>query len=207
MTPVPSALSTRPDASSDDSTLRLRRAIESLNLSLDDELYRYRQQRSGQGAVATPRLQLRTNRKPIDLIALKTATGNTGAATSSGFSGSQQGAAGASVSNSQVHPSKTAVTQVRLSHGGTLTTYRSAPEEYLESTEALLDTQPNPARPSSEQPPSLMQQLTSPLGIGALLLLLVGSAGLGYLVTSPQAASHLSNSPIARRFRSEPAPV
>ncbi|MGB6014027.1 MAG: hypothetical protein WBG32_04795, partial [Nodosilinea sp.] len=209
MTPLPSGLSTKPEsfAPSGESNLRLQRAIESLALNLDDELYRYRQTRSGQGAAAPApaKLQLRSNRKPIDLIALKTAAP---AAASSSSSDRLEDLLGqASVPSSQAYP-PSAINQVRLSHGGTLTTYRPAPDDYLESTEALLGSQPShpqPPQESNEVPPSFMRQLTSPLGIGALLLLLVGSASFGYLVTSPQAVSHLSDNPITRRLRVTPA--
>jgi hypothetical protein len=222
MTQLPSGLSTRPEsfAPSGESSLRLQRAVESLNLNLDDELYRYRQSRLGQGTVpATPaRLQLRQTRKPIDLIALKTAAGAKATATATAPSPPpnarlQASLGQASVSNSQAYPpqatvNQTAVNQVRLSHGGTLTTYRQAPEDYLKSTEALLGSLPLGAPPQPEEEastPTLLQQLTTPLGVGALLFLLVGSASLGYLVTSPEAVQHLSDHPITRRFKGESA--
>ncbi|MGG6239905.1 SPOR domain-containing protein [Nodosilinea sp. AN01ver1] len=212
MTPLPSGLSTRPEsfAPTGESTLRLQRAIESLALNLDDELHRYRQNRSGQGAIPAPaRLQLRPNRKPIDLIALKTAAAAPATPPPPPPNARLQELLGqASVPSTQAYPPKTTVNQVRLSHGGTLTTYRPSPEEYLESTEALLGS--HPSRPPAgkggdENPPSLIRQLTSPLGMGALLLLLVGSASFGYLVTSPEAISHLSDNPIARRLKGAPA--
>lgn len=213
MTPLPSGLSTRPEsfAPSGESTLRLQRAIESLALNLDDELHRYRQNRSGQGAAipAPARLQLRQNRKPIDLIALKTASGAVATAPPPPPPNARlQDLLGqASVPDSQAYPPKPTVNQVRLSHGGTLTTYRPSPEEYLESTEALLGSHPQPREDGDESPPSLIRQLTSPLGMGALLLLLVGSASFGYLVTSPEAVSHLTDNPIARRLKGTLAPA
>lgn len=216
MTPMPSGLSTRPEsfAPSGESNLRLQRAIESLNLNLDDELRRYRQAKAGGDSVAPapPRLQLRSNRKPIDLIALKTAASATAAPPHPSSNDRSQNSdrlqellGQSSVPSSQAYPPQTAVHQVRLSHGGTLTTYRSAPEEYLESTEALLGTTGQAIQPPEEKyPSSLRRQLTTPLGMGALLLLLVGSASFGYLVTSPEAASHLTDNPIARRLGGEP---
>lgn len=211
MTPMPSGLSTRPEsfAPSGESSLRLQRAIESLALNLDDELHRYRQNRSGQGAAisAPARLQLRPNRKPIDLIALKTAAPAVTPPPPPPNARLQELLGQASAPSSQAYPPKTTVNQVRLSHGGTLTTYRPAPEEYLESTEALLGSRPGHPESESEldeNSPSLMRQLTTPLGMGALLLLLVGSASFGYLATSPEAVSHLSDNPIARRLKGIP---
>jgi hypothetical protein len=213
MTPLPSGLTTRPESfvPSAEPTLRLRQAIECLNLNLDDELHRYRQSRSGQAPVAPApaRLQLRPNRKPIDLIALKKAANQPPVAPPPPGSDRINELLGqSSAPHSQAYPPKMAVNQVRLSHGGTLTTYRPAPEEYLESTEALLGSLPTGAPPRREEDytRSVVRQLITPLGVGALLLLLVGSASFGYLVTSPAAVRHLTDSPLARRLRGEANP-
>ena len=216
MTPLPSGLSTRPGsfAPSGESYLRLQQAIESLNLNLDDELYRYRQSQSSPTVVPpTPaRPQLRQQRKSLDLIALKSATAAAAApgATAPPPNARLQELLGQSSEPTvQAYPPKTAINQVRLSHGGTLTTYRAAPEDYLDSTEALLGSLPDGAQgpEDTEYSPSFLRQLTTPLGIGAMLLLLVSSAGFGYLVTSPEAVQHLANNPITRRFQADPTPT
>ena len=216
MPQLPSGLSTKPDrfAPSGESSLRLQRAIESLALNLDDELNRYRRSRAGDSVVPTTptRLPLRQTRKPIDLIALKTAA----------IAGSKPATPPPPPPNAklrdllgqpsepsvQAYPPKTAINQVRLSHGGTLTTYRAAPDDYLESSEALLGNLPHgvQATDDSDYEPSLLSQLATPLGMGALLLLLVGSASFGYLITSPQAVSHLTDNPITRRIKGTAAP-
>jgi len=82
--------------------------------------------------------------------------------------------------------------------GGAITPYLQVPDEYLESTEALLDSLPSAyddprAYDDVDYEPSLREHLATPLGIGALLLLLVGSAGFGYFVTSPTTAQFLRN--------------
>ncbi|MEA5447916.1 SPOR domain-containing protein [Leptolyngbya sp. CCNP1308] len=213
MTQLPSGLSTRPEtfAPASESNLRLQRAVESLNLNLDDELHRYRQARSGQAAPTPARLQLRPNRKPIDLITVKVTPAATAAVAPPPPPNArlQEVLGQASAPNGQVYPPQASVHQVRLSHGGTLTTYRPAPDEYLESTEALLGSLPtaghHPGEP--EYAPSLLRQLTTPLGMGALLLLLVTSAGFGYLVTSPQAIQHLTDNAITRRLKGAPTPT
>ncbi|PZV19402.1 MAG: hypothetical protein DCF21_07240, partial [Leptolyngbya sp.] len=171
MPQLPSGLSTRPEsfAPSGESNLRLQRAVESLNLNLDDELHRYRQNRSENATVpATPaRLQLRQNRKSLDLIALKTAATSTAVAAAAPLPNArlQEILGQASVPSSQAYPPKATVNQVRLSHGGTLTTYRQAPEDYLESTEALLGSVPPQSRRQAEAyTPSLARQLATPLG-------------------------------------------
>lgn len=211
MTQLPSGLSTRPEtfAPASESNLRLQRAVESLNLNLDDELHRYRQARSGQATPAPARLQLRTQRKPIDLITVKATAAAASTVAPPPNARLQEILGQASAPNGQVYPPQAAVHQVRLSHGGTLTTYRPAPDEYLESTEALLGSLPNAGhhRSEPEYAPSLLRQLTTPLGMGALLLLLVTSAGFGYLVTSPQAIQHLTDNAITRRLKGDPTPA
>ncbi|MBD1915159.1 MULTISPECIES: SPOR domain-containing protein [Cyanophyceae] len=213
MTQLPSGLSTRPEtfAPASESHLRLQRAVESLNLNLDDELHRYRQARSGQATPTPARLQLRTHRKPIDLITVKStaAAGAAAAAAPPPNARLEEILGQSSAPNAQTYPPQASVHQVRMSHGGTITTYRPSPEDYLESTEALLGSLPT-AAPHDREPdytPSLRRQLTTPLGVGALLLLLVTSAGFGYLVTSPEAIQHLTDNAITRRFKGDPAPV
>ncbi|MBD2108544.1 SPOR domain-containing protein [Nodosilinea sp. FACHB-13] len=215
MTQLPSGLSTRPEtfAPASESNLRLQRAVESLNLNLDDELHRYRQARSGQVTPTPARLQLRTQRKPIDLITVKstaaTATAAAAAPPPPPNARLQEILGQSSTPSVQAYPPQATVNQVRMSHGGTLTTYRPSPEDYLESTEALLGSLPNAGQQHREPAyvPSFGRQLATPLGVGALLLLLVTSAGFGYLVTSPQAIQHLTDNAITRRLKGDPIPA
>ncbi len=214
MTQLPSGLSTRPEtfAAASESNLRLQRAVESLNLNLDEELHRYRQARSGQATPTPARLQMRTPRKPIDLITVKSTAAATAVAAAPPPPPNarlQEILGQAAAPNAQTYPPQTNIHQARMSHGGTITTYRPAPEDYLESTEALLGSLPT-AAPRDREPeyvPSLRRQLTTPLGVGALLLLLVTSAGFGYLVTSPEAILHLTDNAITRRFKGDPSPA
>lgn len=67
---------------------------------------------------------------------------------------------------------------------------KELPDEYLESSEALLknleeDEFVEPTASSSNK-------LMTPLGIGSLLLLLVGAATLGYVAMNPATISHLA---------------
>ena len=70
-------------------------------------------------------------------------------------------------------------------------------EEYLASSEALLESFDNPyagqAPETITQPPepNWVKQLNTPLGLGALLLLLVTSAGFGFVLVNPVAVRHL----------------
>ncbi|MBE9207378.1 hypothetical protein IQ244_12760 [Nostoc sp. LEGE 06077] len=76
------------------------------------------------------------------------------------------------------------------------------PEDYLESSEALLrslnDEQQQPSKPPSNSNDTLL----SPLGIGSMLLLLMASLTLGYIVFNPKSLPQLSFDKI---FNSNPA--
>lgn len=90
--------------------------------------------------------------------------------------------------------------------GGSLAPYQPIPEDYLETTEALLRSavlgdDPELDLDDGDYAPPLTERLMTPLGIGALLLLLVGSAGLGYLFTNPAAIAHLLNHPLLQALR------
>jgi len=104
--------------------------------------------------------------------------------------------------------------------GGAIIPGQPSPNSYLESTEALLDSLPGPydgehGYDDGDYEPSLREQLSTPLGIGALLLLLLGSASFGYVVTSPQTAEFLRSNALVQALRGgwaepqvqEPAPV
>jgi hypothetical protein len=191
--------------------LRLQNAVSSLMLNLDDELLRYRQSSSGQGVPQGlgAKLKFRSSqiRKPLSLITLnapnatapKTGTPTVAVAPPPPANSQVEDILGQQATpTAQAYLPKTTVQRTRLSHGGTLTTYQAIPDDYLESSEALLDSLPPEDVDDEEMSPSLARKLTSPLGIGALLLLLVGSASVGYLATSPQAVQHLRDNPLVQ---------
>ena len=205
----------------------LHRALESLMVNLDDELLRYRHSRTGQGPSPTAQRKLtfrskaRTSPSLIHLNA-------TGANRRQG----QTAPRGASVPTSSIDlpstnspPFGAAVTGVSTypsaATGRSLAPYTAMPDAYLESSTALLGSHPPAADPTAypadyypetyyqdeaDHQPSLAERLSTPLGAGALLLLLVGSAGFGYLVTSPTAVDHLRNHAWVQRFQPAPAP-
>ncbi|MGF1567696.1 MAG: SPOR domain-containing protein [Nodosilinea sp.] len=228
----------------------IQQALEGLMVNLDDELLRYRQNRSSQSLAqgVTAPLKFRpapAARKRLDLITLK-APANRGPASQSQTPASlppQLTAGGPMVApppppnprllallgqqavpTTQAYGPQGAASQGHGYPSAALAPYQAIPDDYLESTEALLGSVPGSqvsapaAYADSNYPaddydygeadyrPSLARQLTTPLGIGAILLLLVSSAGFGYLVTSPQTARHLW-APIAERWQQpDPAP-
>jgi len=63
----------------------------------------------------------------------------------------------------------------------------SAPDDYLESSEYLLQNLTEDERDlrASQQEPGMLQSLLTPLGIGSMILLLLSSLSFGYLVMNP----------------------
>jgi hypothetical protein len=80
---------------------------------------------------------------------------------------------------------------------------------YMPSSEALLENfdpaTPYPGQePTARAPRRYEKPWLTPLGLGALLLLLVSTAGLGFLLVNPTAASNLfQQTPLARLFPSD----
>lgn len=65
----------------------------------------------------------------------------------------------------------------------------SQPDDYLESSEALLRSLNDEQKPAQKPPSHASDSLLSPLGIGSMLLLLVASLTLGYIVFNPNSQS------------------
>lgn len=206
----------------------LARALDSLVVSLDEELVRYRYARRGQGAVPPPRrTAFRQRRKALDLIDVKATASSKGPdqaeETSASANASTDTPQGVAPTASEVPPPPSAHPQLGSSLsissgdaqgatpmpplqpiGGAIAPYTAIPEDYLETTEALLRSEYEGYDDESQEPeyePSLLNRLSTPLGVGALLLVLVGSGGLGYLVANPKAVNHLWNHPAIQAMR------
>lgn len=206
----------------------IQKALASLSVNLDDELMRYRQARQGDGATlpAKTKLAFRKRRKQVDLITMTRASArNSVAADASVLENAIPPAPANSatpvpppMSPPPPPPGPTRVgypqpavmpparSSTLTARGGPLAAYTAMPDDYLASTEVLLSSGAFPETVTNDYSdyddtdysPSLRDQLMTPLGIGSLLLLLVGSATFGYLVTSPEAISHLAQLPLVR---------
>ncbi|MBD0334149.1 MAG: SPOR domain-containing protein [Cyanobacteria bacterium Co-bin13] len=210
-------------ASNSDSSLKppLQKALAGLSVDLETELMRYRQSRKGSVSPPAPRgLAFRRRRKSLDLIQVE---GKTEAQTAAPL---ETAALGTPLPpplppNPRLHQTAVSVGSPLarietpldapephvVSPEGSLATYEAIPDDFLETTEALLRSTAadEPALPvgDTDYSPSLIRRLTTPLGIGALLLLLVSSAGLGYLLTNPTAIGHLWNHPTLQALRGQ----
>lgn len=196
-------------------------ALSSLNINLDYELARYRYAKRGepQPGVAPPKFQPR--RRSLNLFNVPNQTVRPNPAAKKNVTPpppppnpriqQQTGAAG----NVAVPPIVGAA-PANLSGGNPISevaALRSAivhqpdrqQDTYLASSEALLEEfEPpyqGPQYDSFSHAPSKgwFENLNTPLGLGALMLLLVASAGFGFVLVNPLAAQNLiSNTPLER---------
>lgn len=178
----------------------LEGALSNLMVDLDGELQRYRQRRSDQAGLSTPGLQSRFRRASRSGPQLINLPPTPAASKATPARPTPAQAAESLTVGKPVPPPpppRSALTAQDL------IPYSPMAEDYLESTEALLDTDPTAyitdyGSAPEDRSPSLGRSLATPLGLGALLLLLVASAGFGYLVTSPQAIDHLRQHPLVK---------
>ncbi|XGB42761.1 MAG: hypothetical protein LVS60_02700 [Nodosilinea sp. LVE1205-7] len=205
-----------PSPDTNDSLLSppLQAGLESLMVNLDEELERYRQGESHRRSRSRLKLRPKDPVSPrLPQFSNPTAA-NSQALTTPATTTSALGGAPAALGPKNTPKISSPVASGSPSQD--LTAYPTATEDYLESTEALLEADPTAyitdySFSSSSSPAGLGRQLATPLGLGALLLLLLTSAGFGYLVTSPQAIGQLKNHPLVQRLiqslpQSSPAP-
>jgi len=196
----------------------LRNALSSLNVQLDHELARYRRAKHG-GTVPTRSPQFRARRQSVALAGERPATHtvmppppppNPRLATPD--------TATAAPSASATLPTDTAIAAAAQTPTSEVSALRSAlvhrpapaQDDYLASSEALLQSfEPNYSGPMPDtvtRPPQSrwFEQWNTPLGLGALMLLLVASAGFGFVVVNPVAVRHLVDQTPLARFWSNP---
>ena len=188
----------------------LRSTLCSLNINLDYELARYRYAKRGEAQpnVAPPQFQSRRQRSLnlINVPAPAKPVRSPGLAT----------AAPPPPPNPRISQTATApatVVAAASGNGSEVANLRSAlvrqaapqPDNYLESSEALLQNFDNsypaagPGPVASPTSKSWFEGINTPLGLGALMLLLVASAGFGFVLVNPSAAQNLfGNTPLAR---------
>ena len=184
-----------PSALDDVLATPLQSALNSLNVQLEQELARYRLARQGQ---AIPQKSVfKPRQRPLNLISVGARPAGTSAATTEGRAvpppppPNPRLQRQASAAGPQTIPPSTWV------GGAIVPQAEAAPSDYMASSEALLESlgseTPEPP-PAAYGPPtaSWTQALATPLGMGALMLLLLVSGGLGYVLVNPNAVSHLA---------------
>lgn len=89
-----------------------------------------------------------------------------------------------------------------LNQNITDSTPQNQPDDYLESSEALLRSLTQEAPKTQKRPASNSDSLLSPLGIGSILLLLMASVILGYVVINPKSLPQFSLDGLFKRNNS-----
>ncbi|MBE7381378.1 MAG: hypothetical protein F6J95_008205 [Leptolyngbya sp. SIO1E4] len=206
----------------------LRNTLSSLNVQLEHELARYRYAKRGEAQPAPPP-QLRPRRRPLELMGgraqaspqahpqpaprpavtppppppnprIQRETQTPPASVTPPVGGAIAPAASASTPASEVAALRSALVRQP----------EPSSEEYMASSEALLESFAQPyggQAPETEvhpPEPNWTERFNTPLGLGALILLLVASAGFGFVLVNPAAVRHLvDRTPLARVW---PAP-
>lgn len=159
----------------------LQSVLASLNIQMEDELSRYRRHRL---------MQRRNPAQPVRGVG----------ATSAAASGDAL-PAGASVAGSLAGAGQLAqspeIPDFFSDNAGDMTIappaaappladFHAAPDDYLESSEHLLDSlAQEEAEERQKHGAGLLETLLTPLGIGSMLLLILSSATIGYLLINP----------------------
>ncbi len=168
----------------------LAAALASLEVPIDKELARYRRTRIGVRLHQSPDLSHRpaTEGKITPSAFLLNGTSEaTSASTNTDYFNLLSHSESI---NSQIPPSSTNSTSsivpamVDADQNIPVNDHPSEPDDYLESSEALLRSLTDEQQ-SPEQPSNSNDNFLSPLGIGSMLLLLVASITLGYVVLNP----------------------
>lgn len=186
----------------------LKAVLGSLDLQLEEELARYRRQRSAKGFSARSK-ERSPGQKTLDLISVR-ATGGRTQPESDPVPKPELLAASAIGSDPVADRIETEIPPLGIALDRTFPADNSpglvSPDtsptnsvpviptvvhnDYLESSEALQKNLDAPKAPA-ESESSFTDNLLTPLGIGSMLLLLLSSATLGYVAMNPNSLSHL----------------
>lgn len=178
---------------------KLQQALSCLDLRLEDELTRYRRQRAGLSVAPIVLRPKQPAKKPPDFIAWEeTVTTETPPVTEPpkaisfdlGASAIQEISVPAPEASAMV-PYEAEMTEETIASEKERT---NPPNDYLESSEHLLKSlKREEAKVEVER--SFLQSLSTPLGLGTMLMLLLSSAMLGYVIMNPAIVTELWQTP------------
>ncbi|NES96176.1 MAG: SPOR domain-containing protein [Desertifilum sp. SIO1I2] len=169
----------------------LQSALGSLDVQLEDELIRYRRAKSSDPLPPPRGLERHQPRKPLDLITLSAPPiPEPELAVPETAPPEPEAPAPVEASSSLVLSSPEETPEIQLTE-----TPSPEPEDYLESSEELLKNLNDEPDAELPQRSPWVENLLTPLSLGAMLLLLLVSATLGYALKNPSLFNHL----LARR--------
>ncbi|MGC9505191.1 hypothetical protein [Baaleninema sp.] len=163
----------------------LQMALGSLDVRLDNELERYR--------LAAKRLKSTASRTPSSPPTVKIVEGRLAPPPPSNAPASET-ASDDSPSSSTPLPEQVELPAADASNdapnlAADVAPSSIPPQDYLESSEKLLDSQIEPVSEPSED--RSHKSLMTPLGVGSILLFLAASATLGYVLANPNSLDRL----------------
>lgn len=176
----------------------LQSVLASLDVQLEEELSRYRRQRTGQAPLPPRGLHRKAPRKNLDLIAVGATGGRTQPAAPAVSPSplpaepSIEPVSGVGETETQpphLFPDEPGGELVRVT--GDLPPVLEPPDDYLESSEELLRSLTEEEVEATPPDRSLMESLLTPLGMGSLLMLLMASAMFGYVAMNPASLNGL----------------
>ena len=180
----------------------IKAVLSSLDVHLEEELTRFRRQHKGKNPLSTNGSSRVKVDKTLDLISVKATGGRTDAANGVSMptggtqsevrSPNQQDIPATDFATAEFSTPHSEAVDTNYAQSAPAATFMQ-PDDYLESSEALLKNLAEPENPLEQKQPERTQDgLLSPLGIGSMLLLLLASASLGYVVMNPASVSHLN---------------
>ncbi|GAP94597.1 hypothetical protein [Leptolyngbya sp. NIES-2104] len=165
---------------------KLQQALSCLDLQLEDELTRYRRQKAGLSVAPIVMRPKQPPKKPVELT--QTNPDAPPKAISFDLGKSAYAERGASIAETPSIDESAMIPYESETAGEALfeMAYEDSapPDDYLESSEHLLRSlEREEAKVEVER--GFLQSLSTPLGIGSMLTLLVSSAMLGYVIMNP----------------------
>jgi hypothetical protein len=203
----------------------LQKAIASLDLQIDTELARYRKKRSQENDSPNPNPKIQQVSYPSSWVDLNTVsyipvssipTQEKGLGAENQIKPRKKASKTPSSPDlpsfgKGVDPEQKAEIISSLVHqpkpeteADQETTTQKPPEDYLESSEKLLQTLAEPTTKKKSDNNSIIKQLLTPLGVGSILLVLATSALLGSVFLTPEMLSKLNLSQILKTQENTP---
>jgi hypothetical protein len=160
---------------------KLQKALSCLDFRLEDELLRYRRQRSGL-SVAPIVMRPKKKKQDVDSMKLASASSTQPEAMETAVTANSETALEApDLSLTAFEPELSGDALLHIADG---VTEDEPPNRYRESSEYLLRSLEEEEEKAQVER-RFLEQLATPLGIGSMLTLLISSAMFGYVVMNP----------------------